>query len=98
MAKVERYKPKNEILKKYLENNEPKYADVGNPTLISIEDIDIIIDRILKSNSSDVIKIGKYQVSKHPPIPRTNQVDVIWLASESGEGMSVDLDKLWKNF
>lgn len=41
----ERYKVKNKALKQYCENNEAKYASVGNPTLISLEDCDIVAER-----------------------------------------------------
>ena len=44
------------------------------------------------------IKIGPYEISKYPPIPHTEQVNVLWLCKEDGEGMSVDLDKLWEDF
>lgn len=44
----DRYKIRNEILREYCENNEPKSASIGNPTLISLEDCDIVIDRVIK--------------------------------------------------
>jgi len=44
------------------------------------------------------VTVGPYTVSRHPPIPVTEppQVNVIWILHESGEGMSVDLDRLWR--
>jgi len=42
-----------------------------------------------------IIKVGKFKISKHPPIPKTNQINNIWIERE-GEGMSIDLDRLWK--
>lgn len=56
-----------------------------------------------KSNSEhqdmkkrNIIKVGKFKISKHPPIPKTNHVNNIWIEREGGEGMSIDLDRLWK--
>ena len=44
-----------------------------------------------------VIHVGPYTVSYYPPIPRAGKHN-IWLEFETGEGMSVDLDKLWEGF
>ena len=44
------------------------------------------------------IEVGEYTVVKHPPIPLTDQVNVIWIENKIGEGMSVDLDKLWEEW
>jgi hypothetical protein len=44
------------------------------------------------------LTIGQYSVYKHQPIPGTNQVNIIWIQKDNGEGMSVDLDELWKEF
>ena len=51
-------------------------------------------DRDVKSS----IEIGPYTITGHPPIPNTNQKYVIWIENAEGEGMSVDLDKLWKEW
>ncbi len=45
---------------------------------------------------SEWIEIGKYRIKKYPPIPKTNQVNVIWIENEEGEGTSIDVDKLWE--
>lgn len=44
------------------------------------------------------IKIGEYTLCKHEPIPLTNQINVLWITNKTGEGMSIDLDKLWKDY
>ena len=51
-----------------------------------------------KGECESLGKVGEYNISKHPPIPRTNQVNVLWIQKDDGEGMSLDLDKLWKDF
>lgn len=42
------------------------------------------------------MKLGPYKIKKHPSIPQTDQKYVIWIENGTGEGMSIDLDKLWK--
>lgn len=43
-----------------------------------------------------MLKIGKYKLTKRDSIPKTDQVNVLWIEKTNGEGMSIDLDKLWK--
>ncbi len=43
-----------------------------------------------------VLRIGPYRISQHPPIPSAKQVNVLWIEHEDGEGMGVDLDKFWR--
>ena len=43
-------------------------------------------------------KVGEYNISQYPPVPNTNQVNVLWIQKDDGEGMSLDLDELWKDF
>lgn len=50
------YKLKNETLVKYIENNEAKHAAVGSPTLISLEDCDIVALRTIKEYKANLIK------------------------------------------
>ena len=50
------YKLKNETLIRYVENNEAKYAAVGRPTLISLEDCDIVALRTIKEFKATLIK------------------------------------------
>lgn len=42
------------------------------------------------------IQVGPYTLREHGPIPGTDQVHVLWIEHDNGEGMSVDLDKLWR--
>jgi len=44
------------------------------------------------------IVIGPYTISKHPPIPLTEKVNMLWIQKDDGEGMGVDIDELWQDF
>lgn len=46
---MKRYKPRHKELIDYIDNNEAIEAQVGSTTLISLEDVDIIIDRVKNS-------------------------------------------------
>jgi len=46
---MKRYKPRNKELIDYVDNNEAIEAQAGSTTLISLEDVDIIIDRVKNS-------------------------------------------------
>ena len=46
---MKRYKPRHKELIDYVDNNEAIEAQVGSTTLISLEDVDIIIDRVKNS-------------------------------------------------
>ena len=59
------YKIKNEVLKDYIENDEAKSAKVGTEILISVEDVDIIIERIL--NPNDKCLCGEGDACSHCP-------------------------------
>lgn len=49
---MKQYKVKNKTLAEYLENDEAIEAEVGNrTTALSLEDIDIIIERVLSNHS-----------------------------------------------
>lgn len=48
------------------------------------------------SKDNPILKIGPYKIKQHPPIPNTDQVNVIWIEKDTDEGMSIDLDRLWK--
>ena len=47
-------------------------------------------------NKFHVMNIGEFEISKHPPIPNTNQKNLIWLENSEGEGPTIDLDELFK--
>ena len=49
-------------------------------------------------SENNSITIGRYTLSPHPPIPNTNSINVVWIEKDDGEGMSVDIDKLWEGF
>ena len=46
---MKRYKPRHKELIDYVDNNEAIEAQVGSTILISLEDVDIIIDRVKNS-------------------------------------------------
>ena len=45
--------------------------------------------------SKIVIHVGPYKIWYYPAVPRGGKHN-IWIQNESGEGMGVDLDQLWK--
>lgn len=50
-------------------------------------------------NTKDAIKVGNFSVCMFPPIPKTKHINNIWIYNEeTGEGMSADVDELWKKF
>ncbi len=52
------YKPKNEILKAYLENNEAKSAKIGkDEILISVEDVDEVISRVIQNYPTRKVRV-----------------------------------------
>lgn len=50
------YKIKNKELQKYMDNNEAIEADCGTTTLISLEDVDIVIERVVKNLTKPVVR------------------------------------------
>ncbi len=63
---------------------------------MSLEDLSKRQFNEFKSDNP-ILSIGQYTIQPHPPIPKTDQVNVIWIENELGEGMSVDIDSLWKS-
>ena len=63
--------------------------------LIHLDNIDKYLSQLKPQEGKSKIKIGEYHLSKHNPISLTDQV--LWITNKSGEGMGVDLDKLWKD-
>jgi len=57
---MKRYKPKNKELIDYVNNNEAIEAQVGSTTLISLEDVDIIIDRVKNNVDLDAVSNSFY--------------------------------------
>ncbi len=43
------------------------------------------------------IKIGQYTLSEFGPVPDTDQVNVVLVVNEDGEGVGIDLDEYFKN-
>lgn len=48
------------------------------------------------TNDRTEIVIGNYKITKYQPIPDTNHIDNIWIENEISEGMSVDIDELFR--
>ena len=73
------YQPKNQILKEYLDNNEAIEASVGHPVLISVEDVDIVIERILKEHikikTISKEKINHFAMASYGPIASTKDLE-----------------------
>lgn len=44
----------------------------------------------------NALEVGQFKISKHPPIPRTKHINNLWIENKHQEGMSVDLDELWR--
>ena len=59
---MKRYKPRHKELIDYVDNNEAIEAQVGSTTLLSLEDVDIIIDRV--KNSYDGYQKRNGQIKK----------------------------------
>ena len=58
-----------------------------------------LTDRLDRIREQSEIEVGHYTISPHSPIPSDNQKNVIWLRNDkTGEGMSMDVDKLWEQF
>ena len=47
---------------------------------------------------TESVTIGPYNISKLPPLPDGTMINIMWIKKEDGDGMSVDLDELWKDF
>ena len=63
----------------------------------TIDDFKEALNLKLSEQKEQQIAVGEFTISKHPPIPGTNQVNVIWIEHKNGEGMTVDIDKYWKD-
>ena len=59
---MKRYKPRHKELIDYVDNNEAIEAQEGSTTLISLEDVDIIIDRVKKSVCERCLKEKELKV------------------------------------
>jgi len=43
------------------------------------------------------LKIGEFEITKDQAISQANQNDVMYIKREDGEGISIDLHRLWKS-